>query len=109
MITSYYNTTKEKGKQLAKSEAKAYTQAEAIMDIFFDRQLMNMTPADVWHIYRSEFKEILLSSVRARITSLTDKGKLVKTDKMREGLYGKPEYCWRYATSKDTVKQLELL
>ena len=107
MITSYYNTTKATGEELAVSKAKAYTQEESIMDIFSDRALMNMTPSDVWHIYCQEFKGVPLTSIRRAITSLTNRQQLIKTDKMREGIYGKPEHCWRLAKAED--KQLELL
>ena len=107
MITSYYNTTKETPKELAISKAKAYTQEESIMDIFFDRGLMGMTPSDVWYIYSEEFKNVPLTSIRRALTSLTNRQQLIKTDTMRQGIYGKPEHCWRLAKAED--KQLELL
>ena len=106
MITSYYNTTKETPKELAISKVKAYTQEESIMDIFFDRELIKMTPSDIWHIYCEEFKNIPLTSIRRAITSLTNRQQLVKTDIMREGIYGKPEHCWRL--SKEDDKQMKL-
>ena len=107
MITSYYNTTKETPKELAISKVKAHTQEESIMDIFFDRGLMNMTPSDIWHIYCEEFKNVPLTSIRRAITSLTNRYQLVKTDKMKMGLYGKLEHCWRLAKPED--KQIPLL
>ena len=106
MITSYYNTTKETGEELAINKAKAYTQEESIMDIFFDRELIKMTPSDVWHIYCEEFKNVPLTSIRRAITSLTNRQQLVKTGIMREGIYGKPEHCWKLAKTED--KQMEL-
>ena len=114
MITSYYNTTKETGKELAQSKAKAYTQRIAIMDIFYEREVINslesvinMTPSDIWHIYSEEYKNVPLTSIRRAITSLTNDKQLVKTDKMKQGIYGKLEHCWRLAKAED--KQLELL
>ena len=109
MITSYYNTTKEIGKQLVQSKVKAYSQEQAIMDIFFDnkRKWDTMSPSNVWHIYCTEFKEAPLSSIRARMTSLTNRYKLVKTDEMRMGIYDKFEHCWRLAKPED--KQIPLL
>ena len=107
MITSYYNTTKETGEELAINKAKAYTQEESIMDIFFDRELIKMTPSDVWHIYCEEFKNVPLTSIRRAITNLTNRQQLVKTDKMREGIYGKLEHCWRLTKAED--KQMELI
>ena len=107
MITSYFNTTKETGKELAISKVKAFSQEESIMDIFFDRGLIGMTPSDVWHIYCEEFKDVPLTSIRRALTSLTNRYQLVKTDEMRMGLYGKFEHCWRLAKPED--KQIPLL
>ena len=104
----HYNTNKEWGKQLVQSKAKTYTQAEVIMDIFISRIGIKLTPSDVHIIYQEEFKKILLSSVRARITSLADKGYLVKTEIMREGLHGSPEHCWMYPIEKPKQLELEL-
>ena len=107
MITSYFNTNKETGQQLATSKAKAYTQEESIMDIFFDRSMRYMAPSNVWQIYCQEFKNVPLTSIRRALTSLTNRQQLIKTDTMRQGIYGKPEHCWRLAKAED--KQLELL
>ena len=102
MITSYYNTTKETGEELAVSKAKAYTQRIAIMDIFYEREVINslksvinMTPSDIWHIYSEEYKNVPLTSIRRAITSLTNDKQLVKTDKMKQGIYGKLDHCCR--------------
>ena len=106
MITSYYNTTKETPKELAISKVKAYTQEEYIMDIFHDRGLIKMTPSEVCYIFCEEYKDVPLTSIRRAINTLTNKGKLVKTDIMREGIYGKPEHCWKL--SKEGDKQMKL-
>ena len=107
MITSYYNTNKESGEQLAQSKAKAYTQEEIIMDLFFDRSVIHMTPSDIWHIYCQEFKDVPLTSIRRALTSLTNRKQLVKSDLTRMGIYGKMEQCWRLAKVED--KQMALL
>jgi len=104
----HYNTNKESGKQLAQSEAITYTQAETIMQIFISRVDIKLTPSDVWVIYCKQVKEALLSSIRARITSLTNKGFLTKTETMRIGFYGKPEHCWIFPAEKPTQLELEL-
>ena len=107
MITSYYNTTKETSKELAISKFKAYTQEEYIMDIFHDRESIKMTPSEVCYIFCEEYKDVPLTSIRRAITSLTNRYQLVKTDKMKMGLYGKLEHCWRLAKPED--KQIPLL
>ncbi len=37
-----------------------------------------------------------LTSIRRAITVLTNKGLLQKTDEQISGVYGKPEYVWKY-------------
>ena len=106
-VTSAQKSKELKAVKKELSKTKAFNQEEAIMDIFVDRGLMNMTPSDVWHIYCEEIKNIPLTSIRRAITSLTDRKYLIKTDIMRQGIYGKPEHCWRLAKAED--KQLELL
>lgn len=108
MITSYYNTTKETAKELAVSKAKAYTQEEYIMDIFYERGLIKMTPSEVCYIFCEEYKDVPLTSIRRAINTLTNKGKLVKTDIMREGIYGKPEHCWKLSEEGDRQMKLTL-
>ena len=105
MYTGYNNTTNLIGKELEKANQKTLSQTEAIKDIFFTRAGIKLTPADVYIIYCEEFKKILLSSVRARMTSLTKKGYLVKTEIMRKGLYGAPEHCWEL---NSPTKQLDM-
>ena len=113
MITSYCNTNKKKGKELVKSEEKAMTQEEAIKNIFFTKKWIHeetgiLTPSEVCLIYNIDYKDNTpITSIRRAINTLTNKGKLIKTDKMKEGSYGKPEHCWRLA--KEADKQLELL
>ena len=56
-----------------------------------------------------------LTSTRRAINNLTDAGILVKTDRTSEGIFGKPEYLWRWRmctpTTTDThpVSHQELL
>ena len=112
MITSYYNTNKETGKELAQSEEKAMTQEQAIESIFLTREWLNLglelTPSEVWSIYDADYKSNTpITSIRRAMNTLTKKGKLIKTDEMRDGFYDKLEHCWRLAKAED--KQLELL
>ena len=112
MITSYYNTNKETGKELAQSEEKAMTQEEAVKSIFITREWLGqdieLTPSEVWSIYDVDYKSNTpITSIRRAMNTLTKKGKLIKTDEMRDGFYDKLEHCWRLAKAED--KQLELL
>ena len=116
MITSYYNTTKETGEELAQSKAKATNQEDHIIDIFEHLSFVYGTEAIVnpsriesrWiNTMRGRSYCPPITSIRRAMTNLTKKGKLVKTDTMDVGKYGKPEHCWRLAKAED--KQLELL
>lgn len=46
-----------------------------------------------------------LTSVRARITELTDAGILEKTDKTAEGEFGRPEHKWKWKAPKRADRQ----
>ena len=116
MITSYYNTTKETGEELAVSKAKATNQEDHIIDIFEHLSFVYGKAAIVnpsriesrWiNTMRGRSYCPPITSIRRAMTNLTKKGKLVKTDIMDIGKYGKPEHCWRLAKVED--KQLELL
>ena len=105
MYTGYHNTTNLIGEELKDANQKAFNQEEAILDIFIDREQIHITPSDVWHIYKQEFKKTPLTSIRRAITGLTNKGKLVKTNKMREGEFGRLEHCWKL---NSPIEQLDM-
>mgnify|MGYP003633896032 FL=1 len=115
MIRSYHNTTKETGPELAQSISKAMNQEDVIMSLFetyrnIYGKLNVMSPSYIQGIWingvdRKAYPPI--TSIRRAMTTLTRKGMLIKTDKLTEGQYGKPEHCWRLAKEDD--KQLNLL
>ena len=112
---TFYNTNKEYGEQLAKSKRIALTQEEVIMSLFntyrnIYGRIIHMSPSYIQGIWingvdRKKYPPI--TSIRRAMTNLTTKGMLIKTDKMTEGEYGKPEHCWRLAKPED--EQLKLL
>jgi len=97
------------------SKERALTQKEHILDIFnhltfvYDKEML-MTPSQIetqWiNLERGRKYFPPLPSIRARMTELTDAGKLVKTDIMKEGKYGDSEHCWKL--NKES-KQLSLI
>ena len=94
---SYFNTNREKGETLNKSEEKAKNQEDIILDIFKANKAL--TASDTYQIY--ENKLVPLTSIRRAITNLTDKGYLIKTKKMKFGLYGKREHYYQLKTKED--------
>jgi len=94
----YYNTNNEKGKQLNKSRSAAKTQDEIILGIFNTwRQSDGLTPSEIEEILiHHHDKNWPLTSIRRAISTLTDHGKLTKTDKLRGGKYNKNEHIWKF-------------
>lgn len=106
MKTSYYNTNKESGIDLKESNAKAKTQEQFLMDVFYEKE--SLTASQAWSIYCKEVNSNTpLTSIRRAMTNLCDEGLLYKTDDMREGLYGKKEHIYR-VVSKVPIEQLHL-
>ncbi len=92
---TYYNTTHEEGQQLSLYEGLARTQDERIYEYFHNNWHAEMSPSQVQNCLA--MTDVPLTSIRRAITSLTNEGKLVKTDRKVRGPYGRPEHCWRLA------------
>ena len=94
-LDRYYNTTHLSGETLAKQQVKTGTQNWRILQ-WFRSNPGEWTPSEVWRMMN--LPGVPLTSIRRAITDLTDPrngGYLVRTETMRQGLYGKPEGCWR--------------
>ena len=95
MIQSYHNTNKETGAELAQSQDKAMTQEQSIESIFLTKMFGQeygmystdkLTPSEVCLIYNVDYKpNTPITSIRRAMNTLTKRGKLVKTDEMKEG------------------------
>ena len=86
----YYNTNKESGDTLGKSNNRALKQEDVILNVFFGSN--KLTPEEV---LRFSGLNVPLTSIRRAITNLTKEGKLVKTDTMKKGSYGKMVHTWQ--------------
>jgi hypothetical protein len=91
-LGEFFNTIHESGDTLKQSEIKAGTQNAEILEVFRRYPNRVFTPAEINQMigYKWPF-----TSVRRGISTLTDMGYLVKTDIMRDGIFGKPNYCWK--------------
>jgi hypothetical protein len=90
---TYYNTTNLIGQDLLKEIENAKTQEDKILLFFKKYPLQYFSPSE---IFSSVFNyNVPLTSVRRAITNLTNSGKLIKTDKKKQGSYGKPNFCWK--------------
>ena len=89
---TYYNTTRQKGKQLEVSWDKTKSQDDKVMEYF--RAHGKATPSEVWIHFNENENNEPITSIRRSITNLTSYNMLSKTEKKREGVYGRPEYVW---------------
>jgi Fe2+ or Zn2+ uptake regulation protein len=88
---TYYNTNKEGGQTLKDSQVKAATQDEVILDLFTNNPNYLYTANDV---HRITGLNCPITSVRRSVTGLYKKGKIIKTEVMRYGGYGKETHCY---------------
>lgn len=94
--TDYFNTTNVEGEQLKLYGLKARKQHAKILLFFMRNRGKQFSPTEVWvNLFAPD--ETPLTSIRRSITVLTKKGALKKTDKQKEGMYGRPEYKWEVA------------
>lgn len=87
---NYFNTTGIKGEQLEMFEAKADSQDVIILEIF--RRFNILTASECFKLFPDRTTPI--TSIRRSITNLYNKGKLIKTENTKSGIYGRPEYVY---------------
>jgi len=92
----YYNTVKETGKELKESRIKAVSQDEEVLTIFIENKDMCLTAWDVVELLDTVAP---VTSIRRSINTLYKESKLLKSNKTREGVYGKQCICWKLNNS----------
>ena len=102
-MDNYFNTTNESGEQLESNVQAAKNQTAAILAIFVNKPFRSFTPSEVFNEIFLVQDEMLLTSVRRAITTLTKAGKLTKLVKKRIGLYGRQEYCWMASSDSEPI------
>lgn len=88
---SYYNTNRETGRCLQQSRFHAVSQETAILQFYQHHSLRAFSPSQLGRVFR----DWPLTSIRRALSDLTAAGRLVKTNQLRAGLYGKQEHCWQ--------------
>lgn len=92
----YFNTTNLIGTELEEAQEKTLLQREVIHNVFKENPNDELTPFDVQRkLYRKGYK-YPLTSIRARITSLTKDGMLIRSlvaDSI--GDYNAKNHTWR--------------
>jgi|TARA_R100001480_G_C4693864_1_gene176541 predicted ArsR family transcriptional regulator len=89
---SYYNTTREKGKQLKVNWNKSESQDIKVMEYFNKHK--EASPSQVWMSFVKDGGRVPMTSIRRSITNLTQDNYLIKSEKKKQGYYGRPEYIW---------------
>lgn len=89
---TYYNTNKESGETLILSQVKASNQDDVILLYFKNHPRELFTPDE---IHDKTGLSCPVTSIRRSMSNLSTAGKIVKTDTMREGKYGKNTHCYR--------------
>ena len=98
----YYNTNDETGLTLSSSWIKSAQQDELILRLFMDNVNETFTPDEILHLCEVCEKNWPITSIRRAISTLTDQGKLTKTNELREGKYGKKTHAWKFVTQVRT-------
>src|SRR5688572_15180494 len=89
----FYDTISLSEEEFIKEEVNAINQEDRIYKIF--RVYKKGTPSEILKRYEERWPAIPITSVRRSLSNLTKEGKLIMTDQMFTGLYGKPEHLWR--------------
>lgn len=90
----YHNTTGKKGYDLNAAQVKASKQTEIILDLFRQHPRTSFTP---WDVYNHLGQQMMITSIRRAITTLTDAGHLVKTTERRKsGPANETSFCWKF-------------
>lgn len=94
----FFNTINLTGEKLKEAKEDCNAQEKNILAIMpFERP---MTPFEVLEIYNNKHNEVPITSIRRAMTGLTNKGHLQKTKEMKDGKFGKPNYCWMRPVDK---------
>jgi len=92
LTISFYNTINLTGPDLTAAREACNKQEQRILDLMAVGQLY--TPFEVRGLYNRIYPACPITSIRRAMTNLTDKGYLIKSDKMKAGEFGKNNYCW---------------
>ena len=87
---TFYNTINENPSELARSQTKAKTQEQKIINCFNQYE----TPLSPSMVLSISGLNCPITSIRRAMTNLSDDGKLEKTKDFVMGNYGKKEHLW---------------
>ena len=94
----YYNTTNENGLNYKSNLKQATNQEQLTLAVYQTYPNDNLSANDVWKFLIENEKineQTPLTSIRRAISDLTNRNRLVKTDKKVLGGAGRKTYTWR--------------
>jgi hypothetical protein len=86
----FFNTIDAKGEELKRYRDNAGKQEKRVLELF--SVYRTLSPSSLLAVYRDS--SVPLTSLRRAITTLTNKGFLIKTDRLTKGNYGMNEHVW---------------
>lgn len=92
-MKTFYNTISLSGPDLKKAVENAKKQEDAIF-LIYEHTGKPYSPSQILRLTEKAGKCWPITSIRRAITNLENEGKLIKTEHMREGMFGKPEHLW---------------
>lgn len=95
-MRSYFNTVCESGQLLFDFEKKAKGQDLIVLNVFAAKSGHSFTPADIEALLLEKGETMLLTSIRRSISSLTDRGYLIKTGDKKPGKWNRNNFKWTY-------------
>lgn len=94
-MNHFHNTIQLAGAPLATAERAAMTQEDKILAFFQRKPGAFYTPFQVQAL-APEMRDVPITSVRRAITNLTRSGRLRKSERTQQELYGMPNHTWYY-------------
>ena len=107
----FYQTTTLSQDELKDAQEKAQTQEQLVYWLYKSFNNNGMIPSNVWRDLISLHKipiETPLTSIRRAINTLTEEGKLTKSEEQKKGYFGKPEHVWHLKVTEIVIKQQTL-
>ena len=101
---TFYNTINEDPSELARSQTKAKTQEQKIINCFIQHE-RPLSPSMVLSILNINCP---ITSIRRAMTNLSNEGKLEKTKDYVLGNYGKKEHLWCLPKKQESFNQSTL-
>lgn len=104
---TYFNTNGLSGRELEDANDKTLFQRDYILKIFKEFPRVSFTPFEVKVKLRSLYsKRYPITSIRARMSTLTKEGLLIKSDKAyAKGIYSTKNHAWKLNV-QDKVEEI---